>query len=134
MGVDKKLTKEFVIAEFKKLCADGITLFQRKEAVATQQSRNYWEINVQHIVISIAHTNDKFELRVYEARGHIFANNRVQDLIAKFYISKEEYFDLKKHYFGEFTIDAYYMEKVAAVTQSFKNIKKLEADYEKTNT
>lgn len=64
-----------------------------------------------------------YYLWVYDAYGDVYWNNRYMNLIEKFTISNEEYIDLKKHYFGEFTVDGYYMKKIASLMAQWNEIK-----------
>ena len=123
----KEITKEIAISEFKKFCSEDFTKHQRQESVGTNTNRNYWELDLDLIVLSI--TKDKenvYTLSVYSAFGSILYNNRVRNLINHFDISKEEYLDLKKRYFGDFTIDEYYIKQISNITAKYESIKKFE--------
>ncbi len=127
----KEITKEEAIAEFKKLCSEDFTKYQREESVGTNQNRNSWTLDLREIVASISDNEGVFKLLVYTASGDVYYSNRCVNVIGNFTISNEEYMDLKKHYFGEFTIHKYYMKQISRITAQYELIKNLELNENK---
>ena len=126
----EEITKEHAIAKFKQLCSEDFTKRQRQENIGTQTYRNHWKLVIQNIEFVIFYKEDFGRLNVYDACGYIDKNNRRIDLVREFTITREEYLELKKHYYGEFTVDSYYMEEISALTAQYQNIKKADEDEE----
>ncbi len=129
--MSKVITKEYAIDKFKEFCAGSYMCHIREEKVATQHNRDYWELDLREVILGLSSDKGDFNLLVYQEFGSYGGINR--ELIKKFTISNEEYTDLKKHYFGNFTVDGYYIKKISSLLAQYESIKQMESETKMLN-
>jgi len=117
--------KEEAIRRFKNACIHPNNVSNRMVAIGKQFNRKMWELPTytNNIMSGLIRIEDdlKTKIIVYNVHGHPELNNYNQDKHYERILTKDEYIELEKSFFGNFTPDYYYLEKIGALIDEWRN-------------
>lgn len=115
--------KEEAMQRFKRACASLANHRKREMAVATQYSRNIWELHDSDGLIKIKNENPP-TIAVYRTCGYVEANNYTVDNMYTRILTQQEYEELESLFFGHYSADSDYLQKLGVVVDEYRKAKK----------